>query len=188
MTLVRVQPDDVAATAVLVWGEVATGAGRALLALGRDGICWLDPGCGAAARAALRAAWPAADLQRDDAAVGSAWAAAVTAVEHGTGLRLQVQGTDFQCAVWRALLRIPPGRTLSYGELATVLGKPRAARAVGSAAAANRIAFLIPCHRLLPATGAAGAYRWGDALKRSLLSAEARSGLSAGVACAVLAA
>ena len=85
---------------------------------------------------------------------------------------LDPEGTDFQRLVWENLRRIPPGRTLSYAALAVEIGRPTAARAVATACASNRIAWLIPCHRVVRGDGALGGYRWGLPLKRALLEAE----------------
>ena len=87
-------------------------------------------------------------------------------------LPLDLRGTAFQMRVWRFLLSIPEGDVLSYGELASEIGKPNAARAVASACAANRIGVLIPCHRVLRGDGGLGGYRWGLDRKRVLLDAE----------------
>lgn len=76
-------------------------------------------------------------------------------------LSLHVTGTNFQIAVWRALLKIPPGAVTSYAQMADSLGAPGAARAVGNAIGANPIALLIPCHRVIQKSGALGGYRWG---------------------------
>jgi O-6-methylguanine DNA methyltransferase len=81
-------------------------------------------------------------------------------------------GTDFQKSVWRALLDIPFGKLLNYKEIAKQIGQPGASRAVGSAIAANPIALLIPCHRVVPAAGGTGNYRWGSDRKLALLEAE----------------
>ena len=85
---------------------------------------------------------------------------------------LSPEGTDFQKQVWRALLEIPPCTTISYGAIATQVGRPKAYRAVGSAVGANPIALLIPCHRVVPASGGTGNYRWGSERKRALLKME----------------
>ncbi|MFZ9936925.1 MAG: methylated-DNA--[protein]-cysteine S-methyltransferase [Luteolibacter sp.] len=85
---------------------------------------------------------------------------------------LLLRGTAFQLAVWRALLNIPEGETTSYGKLAASLGHPRASRAVGTAVGANRIAWLIPCHRVLRGDGSLGGYRWGPDRKRAMLERE----------------
>lgn len=80
-------------------------------------------------------------------------------------LSLYVTGTNFQVAVWRALLKIPPGAVASYAQVAMALGVPKAARAVGNAIAANPVALLIPCHRVIQQSGALGGYRWGTTKK-----------------------
>ncbi|MBJ3814360.1 bifunctional DNA-binding transcriptional regulator/O6-methylguanine-DNA methyltransferase Ada [Shimwellia pseudoproteus] len=89
-------------------------------------------------------------------------------------LPLDIQGTAFQCQVWQALQAIPPGKTASYQQIAAKIGHPRAVRAVAGACAANRLALVIPCHRVVRTTGALSGYRWGQALKRQLLDREAR--------------
>lgn len=143
----------------------ATGRGLCQAAfLGFDG----DP---SEEEARLARSWSAATLRRDDDATGS-WAARL--FDHGTGRTpLLVQGTNFQVQVWRALLRIPEGRVASYGQIARVVGRPRAARAVGAAVGANPVAVMIPCHRVIRGLGAAGGYRWGEHRKRALLGWEA---------------
>ena len=85
---------------------------------------------------------------------------------------LDLRGTPFQRAVWTALREIPPGRTATYGEVAIRVGRPGAARAVARACAANPVALLVPCHRVVPAAGGSGGWRWGAARKRALLAAE----------------
>jgi AraC family transcriptional regulator of adaptative response/methylated-DNA-[protein]-cysteine methyltransferase len=131
-----------------------------------------------APEATLRRRWPAARLQRD--AVGTrAVIERVFADLAGASppLPLLLRGTNWQVRVWEALLRIPEGAVVSYGGLANALGRPAAARAVAGAVAANPIAYLVPCHRVLRATGAIGGYRWGTARKRALLARErARAG------------
>ena len=87
--------------------------------------------------------------------------------------RLNLQGTDFQRRVWAAIASIPAGEVRSYSELAAMLGQPTAARAVASACARNTLALLVPCHRVVPASGGVGQYRWGSALKERLLRYEA---------------
>jgi AraC family transcriptional regulator of adaptative response/methylated-DNA-[protein]-cysteine methyltransferase len=87
-------------------------------------------------------------------------------------LPLDLRGTAFQLSVWRFLLGTADGQVLSYGELAAGVGRPRAVRAAASACGANRIAVLVPCHRVLRGDGGFGGYRWGLARKRALLDAE----------------
>ena len=93
-------------------------------------------------------------------------------------LPLDLRGTPFQRLVWHALREIPRGRTETYAEVAARIGHPRAARAVARACAANPVALLVPCHRVVPKAGgrsgppAAGGWRWGGARKRDLLVRE----------------
>ncbi len=82
------------------------------------------------------------------------------------------QGSPFQQKVWRALIQIPPGKTVSYSEIAKHIGHPRAVRAVGSAVGANPIGYLIPCHRVLPKNGGLGQFAWGLEIKRKMLQFE----------------
>jgi methylated-DNA-[protein]-cysteine S-methyltransferase len=83
------------------------------------------------------------------------------------------RGTDFQRAVWKALMDIPYGETRSYGEVARAIGQPQAARGVGAANAANPISLIVPCHRVIGADGSLTGYGGGLALKRALLAHEA---------------
>jgi O-6-methylguanine DNA methyltransferase len=89
---------------------------------------------------------------------------------------LSPTGTDFQQTVWQALLTVDCAQTVSYSEIGRIIGKPKASRAVGSAVAANPIALLIPCHRIIRAEGGFGNYRWGSDRKQALLDAEAKAG------------
>lgn len=85
-------------------------------------------------------------------------------------------GTAFMRRVWRELTCLPIGQMVTYGELARRLGTPGGARAVGSGVGANRIGFLVPCHRVVRADGAIGEFRWGSETKRSLLNWESQQG------------
>ncbi|MET3652117.1 methylated-DNA--[protein]-cysteine S-methyltransferase [Dyella japonica] len=87
---------------------------------------------------------------------------------------LDVAATAFQWRVWNALTRIPSGTTKSYGELAAELGMPKAARAIGNACGNNRLALIVPCHRIVREDGSLGGWRWGVERKRELLASERR--------------
>ncbi len=91
----------------------------------------------------------------------------------GLNLPLDIQGTAFQQRVWRALQKIPVGETRNYAELARDLGLPKAARAVAGACAANPLAVVIPCHRVIKKDGSLSGYRWGVERKKTLLAREA---------------
>jgi len=88
---------------------------------------------------------------------------------------LHLSGTNFQIQVWQALLTIPPGRLLSYGDIAERVGRITASRAVGQAVGANPISWLIPCHRIIQNSGIIGHYRWGSTRKKAMLAFESSS-------------
>lgn len=88
-------------------------------------------------------------------------------------VQLFLKGTNFQLKVWEALLKIPQGKVISYGDLAENIGSPNAHRAVGTAVGQNPIAYLIPCHRVLRASGEIGGYHWGTSRKKAILALEA---------------
>lgn len=88
-------------------------------------------------------------------------------------IKLHLKGTDFQLKVWEALLKIPTGNLVSYGNIAKIIQKPNASRAVGTAIGNNPIAFLIPCHRVIQSTGIFGGYRWGTTRKTAIIGWEA---------------
>ena len=125
----------------------------------------------------LVAEFPNAERERVDAGRDEFLAPRVRAVADVlAGKRAQVDvdllGTAFQKKVWDALMKIPRGETRSYAELAGALGKPQGARAVARACATNRIAILVPCHRVVRGDGSLGGYRWGLPLKQDLLARE----------------
>lgn len=99
----------------------------------------------------------------------------VEAPHQGLQLPLDIQGTGFQQQVWQALQAIVPGQTASYAEIAQRIGAPRAARAVAGACAANTLAVVIPCHRVVRQDGLLSGYRWGIERKRALLACEAQA-------------
>jgi AraC family transcriptional regulator of adaptative response/methylated-DNA-[protein]-cysteine methyltransferase len=155
---------------------VRTSLGLLLVAVTERGICSVALGDDEATLvASLRAEYPAAELARATDADDRLVDAVVAHVEgraRTSDVPLDVQATAFQWQVWRALQRIPEGATRSYQEIARELGHPSAARAVARACASNRIAVLIPCHRVVRGDGALGGYRWGVARKAALLARE----------------
>jgi len=128
----------------------------------------------------LRRRWPAAELVADADATADAAGhvrSRLAGADRQRPLPLLLRGTNLQLAVWRALLRVPEGTCVAYGDLARAVGSPTAVRAVASAVGRNPVAPLVPCHRVLRATGALGGYRWGEATKRRLLAVEAARSL-----------
>lgn len=100
----------------------------------------------------------------------------ITGTREEFDLPLDLVGTDFQQAVWKALTEIPHGETMSYGELAAELGKPSASRAVGSATGRNPISIVVPCHRLVASSGKLTGFAGGLDAKRWLLDHEQPAG------------
>src|SRR5206468_12347172 len=94
----------------------------------------------------------------------------ITARGQNLDLPLDIQGTAFQARVWRALQKIPLGKTASYTEIAAALVQPKPVRAVAQACAANKLALIVPCHRVIRSDGDLGGYRWGVERKRALLA------------------
>jgi AraC family transcriptional regulator, regulatory protein of adaptative response / methylated-DNA-[protein]-cysteine methyltransferase len=157
------------------WGLHDSPFGSALLGLSTRGICALHFVDGAdEARERLHETWPRAALQRDqDGTAETAQRIFAPLREARQPLSVLVKGSNFQVQVWRALLALPAGALTTYGELATAIGRPGAARAVGSAVGANAIAYLIPCHRVIRASGVISDYRWGAERKAAMLLREA---------------
>lgn len=179
VSLDAANPDEIKACGAgitLHAGVAASPFGPCLIAEATRGICHLaffDPPDRVYAIAALRAAWPRAEvIWNDDHA--NRLAARIYDPARGPSAPWQVfvRGTPFQLRVWRSLLRVPPGSLVSYGQLAAAAGNPQASRATGTAVGRNPVAFLIPCHRVIRATGAIGTYRWGAERKRALLAWE----------------
>jgi AraC family transcriptional regulator of adaptative response/methylated-DNA-[protein]-cysteine methyltransferase len=162
----------------------ATPLGRLLVAASERGLCAAAFGdSDEQLREELRRDYPRATLA-DDRDGLEPWIRAVTAAITGGpvagSLPLDLHGSAFQWRVWRALQRIPAGETRTYAQLARDLGRPGAARAVARACATNRVAVLVPCHRVVPASGGEGGYRWGVERKARLLAGERGGRRSAG--------
>lgn len=123
--------------------------------------------------AELAALWPRASIKRNDEAARDLMATVFPSTPQRGRLHLLLRGTNFQIKVWEALIRSEPGKILSYGQLARQAATPKAQRAVGSALAANTIAYLIPCHRVIRESGEIGSYRWGSDRKMAMQAWEA---------------
>jgi AraC family transcriptional regulator of adaptative response/methylated-DNA-[protein]-cysteine methyltransferase len=154
--------------------------GRLLVAATSRGVCAVAMGSSdAELTSALSREYPAAAITTDAGALAQ-WTKAILAHLSGReprlDLPLDVQATAFQWQVWQALASIPYGETRTYSEVAASIGKPRAVRAVARACATNPVALAIPCHRVVPAVGGEGGYRWGVDRKKALLTREGRTG------------
>lgn len=152
--------------------------GDALVMATDRGVCGLafadGDGEREAALADMTARWPAAGFVADDEMTGvhcrqifspETW-------RRDRPVRLVLIGTDFEVRVWETLLKIPAGRAVSYSDLATHVGHPKASRAVGSAVGRNPISFVVPCHRVLRKDGGLGGYHWGVTRKRAMIGWE----------------
>ncbi len=140
---------------------------------GLSALAFADPGEEEAALADLTRRFPEARIETDDG-LAADWSGRVFEAKPGeTSLPVALYGTPWRRQVWRALLRIPPGRTVSYRDIAVEVCTAKASRAVGAAVGANPISFLIPCHRVLASDGRLTGYHWGVPRKRAMLAYEA---------------
>lgn len=184
VTIERMTPGQYKAQAAgltVRYGIEPTPFGPALLATLDRGLCGVSfviDGDETTAVAELAARWPRATLRHESSAIrphAEALRARMHDRTHSTGphpIGVVLKGTPFQLKVWEALLRVPPGAVVSYGDLAQQVGSRTAARAVGTAVGQNPLAFLIPCHRVIRASQALGDYHWGADRKLALLGVE----------------
>ena len=150
--------------------------GRTLVAATERGVCAVMLGDSESyLEEELRREYPLAHLERTKGD-SEGWTGAISRYLEGQAgtleLPLDVHATAFQWRVWRALQQIPPGSTRSYKDVAASLGRPKATRAVARACATNRVALVVPCHRVVRGDGGLGGYRWGVKRKRQLLDQE----------------
>ena len=163
---------------------VPSPVGRLLVAATERGVCAVKIGStDEALRHDLQREFSAATLIADADSL-SKWTRAILTKLDGRSakasrsidLPLDIQATAFQWQVWQALAAIPYGETRTYGDIAVAIGQPKAVRAVARACATNPVALAIPCHRVVPASGGEGGYRWGASRKRALLKHERAGG------------
>jgi AraC family transcriptional regulator of adaptative response/methylated-DNA-[protein]-cysteine methyltransferase len=168
----------------ITYAAVESRAGLLLLAATDRGICSVQFGDSLEDLVAtLRREYPAARIEamcQPPSPAFRAWADGLNAHLEGAAARpqlpLDIRATAFRMEVWNYLQAIPYGQVRSYGEVAAGIGRPKAVRAVASACAANPVAVLIPCHRVIRGTGELGGYRWGVARKRVLIDLERGAG------------
>jgi AraC family transcriptional regulator of adaptative response/methylated-DNA-[protein]-cysteine methyltransferase len=157
-----------------------TAEGLLMMAATQHGVCFAQFGADEASLSAqLQQEFPHATLRAASAeeTLLQGWMAALELHLRGSGpapdLPLDLRGTAFQLKVWQFLRSLERGARITYTDVAVAIGAPRAVRAAASACGANRIAILVPCHRVLRGDGGLGGYRWGLPLKRRLLNREA---------------
>jgi AraC family transcriptional regulator of adaptative response/methylated-DNA-[protein]-cysteine methyltransferase len=154
--------------------------GACLIAITSGRLCavfFLDKGEEENQVADLHRRWPKVKLIKDQKAT-QPWVKRIFPKQvniRGAKIPVTLMGTEFQLKVWRALLRIKPGGTVPYEEVAGMIGQPNAIRAAGTAVGANPLGYLIPCHRVIRKSGAIGNYRWGVRRKKAMLGLEALS-------------
>ena len=156
--------------------------GRALILItdeGLAGLAFSDHGDEKTAFADMSSRWPEANYTKNEAATAP-YAKRIFESERWKSdqpLKVIFIGTDFEIRVWETLLRIPFGKASTYSDIASHLGKPSAARAVGSAVGKNPISFVVPCHRVLGKSGGLCGYHWGLTRKRAILGWDAGVGM-----------
>ena len=179
VTLEAMSPGEVkggGAGLVIRYGVHQTPFGPGLLATTRRGLCslqFLEEADLRQGEALLHADWPNATLEPDAASTQPICDRLFAASKPAAPLTLHIKGTNFQIQVWRALLQLPFAGVTTYQDLAQSIGRPTAARAVGTAIGRNPVGYVIPCHRVIRASGELGGYRWGLARKGAVLGWEA---------------
>ena len=161
---------------IVRWATLQSSFGQMLVAATEKGVCRLSFGEG---ERQFEGLFPGVRLVAGADAFGPLLRHVVAVVEgegDSSAIPLDVRGTPFQEACWNALRQIPRGETRSYAQLAAAVGKPAAVRAAGSANGANRVAILIPCHRVIRSDGSLGGYAYGSEIKRRLLERERIAG------------
>ena len=160
----------------IVFGFAETPFGQSIIAENPRGICYLafvDQNT-TTSTYELQQCWSHSKIQQSDR-IAANWVDRIfrhQSAHQKSKIDVYAMGTRFQVRVWNALLNIPPKSLTTYGRLASAIGQPNAARAVGSAVGKNPISYLIPCHRVVRETGAIGGYRWGLLRKRILIAWE----------------
>jgi O-6-methylguanine DNA methyltransferase len=153
-----------------------TPLGRLMVAANGHGVCAVGIGENSTElQNRLKKRFPEASLREDTRSLRGHLASLARYLAdpaRGLSLPLDIRGTPFQRRVWAVLRKIPLGSTATYQSVARRIGAPKSARAVANACAANNLALVIPCHRVVRADGSLGGYRWGPHRKRALLEAE----------------
>ncbi len=162
---------------IITYGLHETPLGQIIVAHSSNGICWLGfmvKGYKGDGFTRMQEFFPSAEFLRADHQTKDMVEQIMLAWDQDTlnSIELDLRGTEFQRSVWQALLQIPRGQVISYGDVANDIGRPKASRAVGSAVGQNPVSLIIPCHRVVQASGALGNYGWGTELKEKILHLE----------------
>jgi len=162
----------------IIYGFYTSSLGEMIIAQTDRGICWLsfvlDGETSGEALALMKHKFMGASLLRNDTVAEDLGRRVVRAWhdEREQSIDVDLRGTEFQKAVWLALRQIGRGYVCSYSEVADMISRPKAVRAVGAAVGANPVSILVPCHRVIQKNGTLGDYAWGKPLKRKLLLEE----------------
>jgi AraC family transcriptional regulator, regulatory protein of adaptative response / methylated-DNA-[protein]-cysteine methyltransferase len=156
----------------IVWGMHDFPVGKILVAMTAEGLCWLGINCSAET---LYKNWKGAEFIEDKAVtaktakeIAKRWPDSLEKIS----VPIALYGTAFQLKVWKELLKIKSGKTVTYEEIAKKIGKPKAVRAVGSAVGRNTVSIVVPCHRVINKSSNRINYGWGPAIKKALLKGE----------------
>ncbi len=161
----------------ITYGFYKSAFGEMVLGKTDLGLCWLGfmvQACKDSGYERMKLHFPNVELLHDDMAVKDLGDEIMVAWDSGKSgdILLDLHGSEFQKSVWKALLDIEKGQVKSYGDIAHMIGKPSAARAVGNAVGSNPVSLIVPCHRIIKASGDIGNYGWGVELKHKILLEE----------------
>lgn len=150
----------------IYWGLYQTKFGPCIIGVYNGHVCWLSFEQGLDN---LHAGFPGSRLiQRQDLVL-------CQRIFNNQPVPIYLEGTEFQKLVWTGCYHIPRGKIITYGDLASFIGRPNSYRAVGTALGANKIAYIIPCHRVVPSSRMIGNYRWGQQVKRAILEDDSQT-------------
>ena len=161
----------------IIYGIHNTVIGKVVIASSQKGLCWLGfmvDGYKGNGLERLLKFFPTAKFIQDDTGTTALMERILDAWMHDRmdTIALDLRGTDFQKAVWNALIAIPKGQVCTYSDIAREIGRPLASRAVGTAVGENPVSVIVPCHRVVQQSGKIGNYGWGVDIKRNLLLEE----------------
>ncbi len=163
----------------ITYGFYQSPVGRMVIGISAKGLCWLGfmvEGYKGNGLDRMKSFFTKANFIHDDASVEEMANKIIRSWESDdlNAISLDLRGSEFQLSVWKALLSIPKGDVCHYGDIANDIGRPKAARAVGTAVGDNPVSLIVPCHRVVPAGGGIGNYGWGADVKEAILTLESK--------------